>query len=144
MTNKILVIDDEQGILDLFYTAFHGEKYHVITAKTATEGLKLAETEKPALILLDVILKGKDGLELLKEIKNNDKDAVVIIVTGYGTVETAEKAMKYGAYNYLIKPFDIIKVEKMIQEALHLTCLKKDVKTLKEKLKEAKEKKEEG
>lgn len=143
MPTKILVIDDEQGILDLFHTAFHGEKYQILTCNTADNGIKTIKTEKPAIIFLDVILKGKDGIDVLKEIKKDDKNAVVIVITGYGTTEIAEKAMKFGAYNYILKPFDIIKVEKMIEEALKITHLKNEVKTLKNKIQEAKNGKDE-
>jgi DNA-binding NtrC family response regulator len=103
---RILVVDDEVGMCDFLRYLLEGEGYAVDDANSAAEALaKLAEGTYQ-LVLADIKMPGIDGLEMLRQIKELDESIVVIVMTGYSSLETAIKAIKYNAHNYLTKPFD--------------------------------------
>jgi DNA-binding NtrC family response regulator len=103
---RILVVDDEVGMCDFLRYLLEGEGYEVDDANSAAESLaKLAESAYD-LVLADIKMPGMDGLEMLRQIKELDENTVVIVMTGYSSLETAIKAIKYNAHNYLTKPFD--------------------------------------
>jgi DNA-binding NtrC family response regulator len=127
--NKILLVDDERNVHYSLQRAL-GEGFRIISAFSGEEALRKLTNEKPQLILLDVKLPGVDGLETLQRIKAVDRDVPVILLTAYGTTETAITAMKHGAYDYLLKPVDIASLRSMITKALHLRALTEHVDTL--------------
>ena len=94
--NKILLVDDERNVHYSLQRAL-GEAFRIISAFSGEEALQRLSGEKPHLILLDVKLPGSDGLETLQRIKAIDRDVPVILLTAYGTTETAITAMKHGA-----------------------------------------------
>ena len=120
--NKILLVDDERNVHYSFQRAL-GEAFRVVSAFSGEEALQKLGSERPHLILLDVKLPGVGGLETLQQIKGVDRDVPVILLTAYGTTETAITAMKLGAYDYLLKPVDIANLRGMMTKALHLRTL---------------------
>src|SRR5690348_12504714 len=102
---RILVIDDEPGLRDMlvFDLAKHG--YQVATAANGAEGIRKVETESFDLVLCDIMMEGRSGVDVLKEIKNRCPDIEVIMATGHATLETAVESMKLGAYDYITKPY---------------------------------------
>ncbi|MEO8348052.1 MAG: response regulator, partial [Acidobacteriota bacterium] len=102
---RILVVDDEEVIRDVLSTLLEREGYEVTVAATAGEALSLFETEPSDVILLDLMLPDRPGLELMREIRRQDPDAVVVIVTAYSSIEGAIQAMRDGAFHYIPKPF---------------------------------------
>jgi len=118
---NILIIDDEKGICDFFQKVLTKEGYKVSTALNGQRGLSIVNTKKPELVLLDLKMKGMDGVEVLRQIKRIDKNIVVIMLTAYGTMETARMAMRLGAFDYLTKPFDLEYVKAVIKDGLRLT-----------------------
>ena len=120
--NKILLVDDERNVHYSLQRAL-GEAFRIIGAFSGEEALQRLAAEKPHLILLDVKLPGADGLETLQRIKAMDRDVPVILLTAYGTTETAITAMKHGAYDYLLKPVDIASLRGIMTKALHLRAL---------------------
>jgi DNA-binding NtrC family response regulator len=126
--NKILLVDDERNVHYSFQRAL-GETFRIISAFSGEEALQKLRSDKPHLILLDVKLPGADGLETLQQIKGIDRDVPVILLTAYGTTETAITAMKLGAYDYLLKPVDIANLRGMMTKALHLRTLTEQVDT---------------
>jgi DNA-binding NtrC family response regulator len=126
--NKILLVDDERNVHYSFQRAL-GEAFRIISAFSGEEALQKLSSERPHLILLDVKLPGADGLETLQQIKGVDRDVPVILLTAYGTTETAITAMKLGAYDYLLKPVDIASLRGMMTKALHLRTLTEQVDT---------------
>jgi DNA-binding NtrC family response regulator len=124
-----LLVDDERNVHYSLQRAL-GEAFRIISAFSGEEALQKLSPEKPHLILLDVKLPGVDGLETLQRIKALDRELPVILLTAYGTTETAITAMKHGAYDYLLKPVDIASLKGMITKALHLRALTEHVDTL--------------
>ncbi len=127
--NKILLVDDERNVHYSLQRAL-GEAFRISSAFSGEEALHKLTTEKSHLILLDVKLPGADGLEMLQRIKVMDRDVPVILLTAYGTTETAITAMKHGAYDYLLKPVDIASLKGMMTKALHLRTLTEQVEAL--------------
>jgi DNA-binding response OmpR family regulator len=102
---KILFIEDESALQKTFKDVLEKEGYQMISALDGESGLKLARTQKPDLILLDLILPKKDGFEVLKELKEDEstKGIPVIVLTNLEDIESVEKAIELGATTYLVK-----------------------------------------
>ncbi len=113
---KILVVDDELGTRESLRMILQKD-YQLLTAISGKEALKIVEEESPHLVLLDIIMPGLDGIEVLKRIKEIDEKINVIMVTATKTVKTAVNAMKLGAYDYLTKPFDLEEVKLLAKKA---------------------------
>ncbi|MFH1519936.1 MAG: response regulator [Candidatus Omnitrophota bacterium] len=121
--NKVLVVDDDPGIIALFKTVLKDLDCKIFSANSGEEGLRIIKKEKPAVVLLDLKLPGISGIETLRLIKRFDKDVAVIMVTAYGTLNTVIKAMKLGAQDYIAKPFDLDRIISLIAETLKITVL---------------------
>lgn len=118
--HTVLIIDDEKAILDSLSSILEDEGFQVFKAIDGNEGLSLFDKERPEVVLLDVWMPGMDGLQALKRIKKKDKDAMVIVISGHGTISTAVEAVKRGAYDFLEKPLSIDKVLEVISRGLGL------------------------
>jgi UDP-3-O-[3-hydroxymyristoyl] N-acetylglucosamine deacetylase len=116
--NKVLIIDDEKQILDSLSSILKDDGFQVFAAQEGRDGLKLFDTAKPDIVLLDVWMPGLDGLQVLKMIKEKENDALVIVISGHGTISTAVEAVKMGAYDFLEKPLSIDKVLEVISRGL--------------------------
>ncbi len=101
------------------------DKYSILTAQNGNEALDRVKESFPDLIIMDIKMPGRSGIEVLKEIKRIDPKSLVIIMTAYGTTETAIEAMKYGAYDYILKPFSILRMKELVEKALALRKLMK-------------------
>lgn len=116
--HKLLIVDDEQSVRYSFKKLFNSSRYKITEAANATEAVVAFNRERPCLVILDIEMPGKDGIEVLKEIKEISPKTPVIIITAYGSGDRVIKAMKYGAYEYVEKPFDIPRLIFVIEEAL--------------------------
>jgi len=116
--DKILVIDDEAGIRSSLKGILEDEGYSIKTVVTGEDALKLLKRENFDLILLDIWLPEMNGIEILKKIKNMNEAPQIVMISGHGTVETAVKAIKLGAYDFLEKPLSLEKVILTVQNAL--------------------------
>lgn len=115
---KILVIDDEQNIRKMLTRVLSPEGFIVKEANNGLEALKKLQEENYSLVLLDLKMPGLNGIETLKEIRENDLNLPVIMMSAYGSIPEAVEAMKLGALDYLIKPFDIEELKIIIKRAI--------------------------
>lgn len=133
MFPSVLIVDDEPSILQSLSGLLYDEGFEVITATNGYEALKIIDSESPDLVLLDIWMPGIDGIETLKEIKKNNAFIQVIIISGHGTIETAVKATKLGAFDLIEKPLSIDKVIVAINNALNFRRLEEENKYLRKK-----------
>jgi two-component system nitrogen regulation response regulator GlnG len=105
--SQILVVDDEQAVCWALERALRGEGHRVDVAPSAEAALRLAQAHRPDAIILDVRLPGMDGLSALERLRQLSDDAPVIVVTAFGNLATAVRAVEGGAFDYLAKPFDL-------------------------------------
>ncbi len=136
-SRKILVVDDEAGIRTSLRGVLSDEGYTVMEAEAAETALTLLEDQSPDLILLDVLLPGMDGLAFLKEIRSRDVDVPVIMMSGHATIDTAVKATKLGAYNFLEKPLEPERLCLSVENALEADSLRRENITLRARLRSA-------
>jgi len=133
MFPSVLVVDDEPSILQSLKGLLTDEGFAVLTASNGYEALKVMEAETPDIVLLDIWMPGIDGIETLKEIKQNHPQVPVIIITGHGTIETAVNATKIGAFDFIEKPLSIDKVIVEIHKALDFMRLEEENRYLRKK-----------
>jgi two-component system nitrogen regulation response regulator GlnG len=119
----LLVIDDEPSILAVFQKTFRSPAFEVVTAQTAADGLEAARSRRPDVIVLDVHLPDQDGLETYRRLRAVDARIPVIFATGKSTTDTAIEAMKLGAYEYLLKPFELSQLRAVIDKAVYISRL---------------------
>ncbi|MCM2264890.1 MAG: sigma-54 dependent transcriptional regulator [Desulfuromonadales bacterium] len=132
--HSILIVDDEQSIRDSLTGILQDEGFIPVTAANGEEALSRLREEKPDLILLDIWMPGMDGLETLTKIRDHQPDQLVIMMSGHGTIETAVKATKLGAHDFIEKPLSLEKLLLIIQNALKLTRLVEENRELKAKI----------
>src|SRR3989442_2726394 len=116
--NKLLLIDDEADVQYSFQRIFDSPEIDLSTVYSGEEVLKLVPKLKPDLVIMDVRMGGITGLETLRRIRQMDSKLLVILMTAYGTAQTAIEAMKLGAYDYLLKPFDVPRLKEIVNNAL--------------------------
>lgn len=124
MAYGILVIDDEALTLRTISRALRDEGFDVFVAMTGEDGLKVLAEERPELALLDVVLPGMDGIEVLRQINKQAPNTIVVMMSAYRMVDRAVEAMKLGAYDYLIKPFHLADMVNTIQRASEMLALR--------------------
>ena len=118
MTGRILIVDDEPSVRDSLSRWFRDDGYEVGVAEGANDALTRLAERRWDLALLDIRMRGTDGIELQRRMKEIDPDLIVIIMTGYASVDTAVTALKQGAYDYITKPLDPDDVAHLVQNAL--------------------------
>ncbi|MGD9075385.1 MAG: sigma-54 dependent transcriptional regulator [Desulfobacteraceae bacterium] len=133
MARTILVVDDEETIIQSLNGILTDEGYDVISASSGAGALEKIEEVMPELILLDIWMPGIDGIETLVKIKETSPNLPVIMMSGHGTIETAVKATKLGAYDFIEKPLSLEKVLLCVNNALDYSRLEEEISLLKEK-----------
>ena len=118
MTHTVLIIDDEPSILTTVAGVLSDEGYETVVAETGHKGLALFEERQPDVVFLDIWLPDLDGLELLDTLRSQDPNVAVIMISGHGTVSTAVKAIRMGAYDYLEKPLSYNQLIESVEGAL--------------------------
>ena len=126
MTETILIVDDEEGIRSALAGILEDEGYRTVAACDGVEALALCKRELPGLVLLDIWMPRMDGLETLKCLKEQHPSLNVIMMSGHGTIETAVKSTKLGAYDFIEKPLSLEKVVVTVENALAMTRLKEE------------------
>jgi len=119
----LLVIDDEPAILHAFRRGFQQSDVTVLTAASAAEGLAMVTQHDPDVVLLDLALPDRSGLDVFRRIHQRHPKILVIFITGHGTTETAIEAMKLGAFDYLLKPLELAHVRELVARASAISRL---------------------
>jgi two-component system nitrogen regulation response regulator NtrX len=126
----VLVVDDEKGIRDALVQLFEYEGHDVSAAEDGHNGIELAEKLRPDVTFLDVKMPGLDGLDVLAKLREQDPQAVVVMISGHGTIDTAVEATRKGAYDFLEKPLDTDRLLVTLRRALELKGLTQSVAAL--------------
>jgi len=111
---KILTVDDQMGIDSFFYEFFSVRNYEVLNAMSGGEAIEIVKKERPRIVLLDINMRGMNGIEALKKIKEIDKDIVVIMVTGVKDDDVINEALSAGADDYITKPLSLEYLDKVV------------------------------
>lgn len=111
---RVLVVDDEPDAVELLREFLSVKGYEVMTASGGEEALRLVREERPHLILLDVRMPGMNGLEVLRQVRQIDKEVGVIMVTAVNEEETGRQALELGAFDYIVKPLDLTYLERSL------------------------------
>jgi two-component system nitrogen regulation response regulator NtrX len=127
---RLLIVDDEESIGDALRQVFEYEGHQVRVARDGPEGLEMAESFLPDVTFLDVKMPGMDGLEVLGRIRGGDPQALVIMISGHGTIDTAVEATRKGAYDFLEKPLDTDRLLVTLRNALAVKGLSESVERL--------------
>ncbi|HVN76513.1 MAG TPA: sigma-54 dependent transcriptional regulator [Thermoanaerobaculaceae bacterium] len=134
MPVRILVVDDEQHIRNSLATWFREEGYDVSVAASGKDALAAVAREGTNILLVDIKMPGMDGLELQRKVRELAPDATIIIMTAYASVETAVQALKEGAYDYIVKPFDPEAVSRLVRKAAERYSLITENRALRERI----------
>ena len=131
---RILIIDDEPVMQDILATLLRREGFAVLQATTGEQGLRLADEQEVDLVLLDLMLPDRHGLEVLAELKKRDPEIVVVVITAFSSVESAITAMREGAFHYIPKPFKNQEVILTVRKGLEQRQLRKENRALRQRL----------
>lgn len=133
-SNRILVVDDQEEILELLGEYLKARGYAVVTAYDGRDALEVVRTGRVDLVLTDLMMPHMDGLQLLGEIAKLSHPVGTIVMSGFGTVETAIRAMKEGAYDYILKPFKLRDIYASLVRASDRLALERDARRMRELL----------
>lgn len=136
-TNRILVVDDDESVRKMLSVVLGKEGFDVICAGNGLLALEAFQASAPDVVIMDIRMPEMDGLQALEQIRRMRKSALVILMTAYAAVDTAVQAMKLGAFDYVIKPFDIEEVLLLVGRALQLKQMRNDIHVLHRELLES-------
>ncbi len=128
-TCNILVVDDEEDVRDTLKNVLKSMNYNAFSAADGKEALEIIKNNKIDVVLSDLYMPEIDGIELLKRVREFDKNIIFLMITAHPTIETAVDAIKKGAYDYLTKPFHIEEVRLKINRAIEKKGLMSSVRT---------------
>src|SRR5579862_2132158 len=134
MKHSILIVDDEPGIRESLANVLQDEGYQVESAESAEACLKILETAKFDVVLLDIWLPGMDGIQALEKIRAGEAPPTVIMISGHGTIETAVRSTKLGAFDFIEKPLSIDKTLLTLRHALEQSRLAEQNRDLRQEL----------
>lgn len=126
MKRSLLIAEDDESVLDLLGNVFSRPDILLHTAGTGDEAVAVLDQTDIDVVLTDLVMPGRDGLEVLKHARQTRPDCEVILMTGYGTVENAVQAMKLGAFHYVTKPFKTVEVIHLVERAFELAGMRKE------------------
>ena len=133
-SDSVLVVDDELFVRELLDEYFTKLKFSVDVAESGEAALELVKQNRYNVALIDLKMTGLNGLETLKQISLSDPDVVVILMTGYPTVESSIDALRAGAYDYIVKPFRLNELKDVVTGAIKEFGIRREISTLKEKV----------
>ncbi len=131
---RILVIEDEKSMREVLRILLEEESYEVITASDGDKGTEFINSDIFDLVITDIKMPKADGFEILRKVREISPDTIVIMITAFGTTESAIEAMKQGAYDYIHKPFKIDEIRLIVRKAFERKKLSEELSLLKEKI----------
>lgn len=134
---RILIVDDEENVRQMLNTAFTLSGHQTFCAANGAEGLRLFRDSQPDVVLMDIRMPELNGLEALSQMHVINPKIPVILMTAYAAVETAVEALRSGAFDYVIKPFDLDELNMVINRALQLQSMKEEIRELHQALSES-------
>ncbi|HLC18342.1 MAG TPA: response regulator [Thermodesulfobacteriota bacterium] len=134
---KVLIADDDENLRELLTESVRDWGYKTEIAMDGREALKKFQAGNFDIVICDIKMPGLDGLKLIEKLKEHDKDILVIVITGYASLESAIKAIEAGAYDYLAKPFRLDELMVIMKNASELLCLAARNRELREELNKA-------
>ncbi len=134
--DRVLIVDDEKGMRDFLSIMLRKEGYAVSQAESADKAAELIARGEIDLVVSDIAMPGQSGLEVLRQAKVSNPDTPVIMITAYASTESAVEALKLGAYDYIIKPFDVDELKIVVRNALEKRRLENENRILRRELKE--------
>ncbi len=134
MQKTLLIVDDEPAILSTLSAVLRDEGYHVALASTGEAALQSVQSSLPDLVLLDIWMPGIDGIDTLRKMKEIAPILPIVVMSGHGSIETAVRAIKFGAYDFVEKPLSLEKVVLMVRHALHEQQLSEENRELKRRV----------
>jgi two-component system response regulator PilR (NtrC family) len=129
-TKRILIVDDDELIRKFLLDFFMDLKFEVVTAENGTDALKKFAPQSFDLVISDLLMPDMTGIELLKELIARDEKVLFFLITGYPTLETAVEAIKNGAYDYIVKPFNLEDLRIKVERAIMTRQLKSSLKNV--------------
>lgn len=136
MEFSILIVDDDTNLLSVLKTLF-AESHAVTTCSDGSEAVEICKKRHFDVVLSDIIMPGASGLDVLKQVRKSDPNTIVILITGYASLETAIDAIREGAYDYITKPFKLEQLKNVVKNALERVQLSRENQRLLEELQEA-------
>src|SRR6202167_3493340 len=130
--STILIVEDEPKLRRLLELDLSEEGHRVLAAPDAEQGLKILRQETVELVVTDLKLPGMDGLEFLHAVKRTNAALPIVVMTAYGTIETAVEAMKAGASDYVLKPFSLAEMRMVVEKELDVRRLREENRSLRE------------
>ena len=130
----ILIVEDEQDMLLGLQKILSNQGHNVDIAGNGSSGLEKIQESDFDIVITDLKMPDVDGIKVLRKVKEMHSDTAVIVITGYGTVESAVEAMKLGAYDYITKPFDAEHIKMVVQKALEQISLTNENRYLKQQV----------
>jgi len=124
MKQRLLLVDDDEVFLRPLHRTLELAGYEVLPVQSGEEGLDTLKVEDVDLVLTDRRLPGMDGVALVRQVKTDHPDLAVVVMTAYGTIESAVEAMRLGAEDYLVKPFETAEMLLVIRRAIEFQALK--------------------
>jgi DNA-binding NtrC family response regulator len=134
---KILIVDDDRKLLSVLKTIFIEENHEIITQNNGLDAIQICRKQIFDLIITDLMMPGADGIEVLKEARKIHPETLVILITGYASIETAIQAIRDGAYDYITKPFKLEEIKIAVHNADERIALIRENRRLLQKLQEA-------
>jgi len=129
-TKRILIVDDDELIRKFLLDFFNDLKFEVVTAENGTDALRKFTPQSFDLVISDLMMPDMTGIELLKELIARDEKVLFFLITGYPTLETAVEAIKNGAYDYIVKPFNLEDLRIKVERAIMTRQLKSTLKNV--------------
>ena len=136
MEFSILIVDDDTNLLSVLKTLFV-ESHAVTTCSDGSEAVEICKKRHFDVVLSDIIMPGASGLDVLKQVRKSDPNTIVILITGFASLETAIDAIREGAYDYITKPFKLEQLKNVVKNALERVQLSRENQRLLEELQEA-------